>query len=97
MACQAPCASATPQAPFLEGARPPEIYPTATADRRSLAVLIRTLLKLLGNDLGSLIEVGAEYRGDDEAGAPVGGLSDLLLARSEKMTLGIDAICDECA
>ena len=33
-----------------------------------------------GLDLGTIIDVRAEYRSDDEAGAPRGDLSDLLLA-----------------
>jgi hypothetical protein len=41
---------------------------------------------LLGNDLGSVIDVGAQYCGDGHAGAPMGDLSDSLGGRSHAET-----------
>jgi len=34
------------------------------------------------NVLGSVIDLGGEYRSDNETGAPVGELGDLLLAKT---------------
>jgi hypothetical protein len=51
--------------------------PTLVAKRQSATADLFHSTGLLWNDLGSLIDVGAEYRSDHEARAPVGDLSDL--------------------